>query len=54
MLHADADSEERGDSSYNVWILDLPTALPLLGRLVSDLYIRHFDDLSVYSVFIQS
>ncbi|CAE7561742.1 unnamed protein product [Symbiodinium sp. CCMP2456] len=31
---------ERGDSSYNVWILDLLTALPLLGRLVSDLYIR--------------
>jgi len=31
---------EQGDSSYNLWILDLPTALPLLGRLVSDLYLR--------------
>mmetsp|Transcript_35596 Transcript_35596/g.84965 ORF Transcript_35596/g.84965 Transcript_35596/m.84965 type:complete len:313 (+) Transcript_35596:28-966(+) len=31
---------EFGDSSYNVWIFDIQEALPLLGRIVCDLYLR--------------
>eukprot|EP00913_Durusdinium_trenchii_P014884 g13959.t1 len=31
---------EFGDSSYNVWIFDLPVAVALLGRIISDLYLR--------------
>jgi len=31
---------EVGDSSYNVWIFTLPEALPTLGRIVCDLYLR--------------
>lgn len=31
---------ECGDSSYNIWIFELPDAMPLLGRIICDLYLR--------------
>lgn len=31
---------EIGDSSYNIWILDLQMAVPLLDRICCDLYLR--------------
>jgi len=31
---------EMGDSSYNIWIFDLATALPMVGRIATDLYLR--------------
>jgi len=31
---------ETGDSSYNIWVFDIQVALPLLGRIICDLYLR--------------
>jgi len=32
---------EYGDSSYNVWIFDVQQTIPILGKIVCDLYLRH-------------